>query len=297
MRIDISLSLIIISLIIGILFSPYIIGLLSILWIFLIGMMLSASLMVSINDIIRKGLKISRLGMIIPLQYIGSAAIGYILAYMLYNDANLLFGQVLHASMPSEQTIPVWVRLASGNLALSISALSLSTLLSPLLSPLMVYIFVRESIEIDYLGIISSLVITVIIPVIIGSTIRSKIRKSRMYDHIYEISSLIFALPTVMIIGALAASFISYEYLLTTILLATFLHLISTILMGFYVSKALRWDKQDRPIMVYNLSMKEFTITLSIISMMNMDHLIGLPAAIYGILHIIAAPILARFMR
>jgi hypothetical protein len=41
--------------------------------------------------------------------------------------------------------------------------------------------------------------------------------------------------------------------------------------------------------------MKEFTVTLSILSSMGLSPIIGLPAALYGIMHMVAAPIIARY--
>jgi BASS family bile acid:Na+ symporter len=285
------------SLILGITVPSIVISnLFPLLPLFLIGMMFSSGLMLSIHDIVSKGFKPSRLAVIIPLQYIASTLFGFISAYLLIGREDLIFGQVLHGSMPSEQTIPVWVKLANGNIALSISILALSTSLSPLVSPAIVYVLVGKMVEVDYVDMMLSLLITVLLPLALGSIIRSKVSIVRRYDELYQASSILSALPTVMVIGALAYTLASATALiLVSAFLASLIHLISTLALGFYIQKALAWDEHDGVVLIYNISMKEFTVTLSILSSMGLSPIIGLPAALYGIMHMVAAPIIARY--
>jgi predicted Na+-dependent transporter len=99
-----------------------------------------------------------------------------------------------------------------------------------------------------------------------------------------------------MVIGALAYTLASATSLiLVSAFLASLIHLISTLALGFYIRKALAWDEHDGVVLIYNISMKEFTVTLSILSSMGLSPIIGLPAALYGIMHMVAAPIIARY--
>ncbi len=290
-----AVALVILSLIVGILVHDAIIDMIfPLLPLFLVGMMLSAGLMLS--DI-GKGIKPFKLTVIILLQYIASALLGLVSALLLLEDEELILGQVLHGSMPSEQTIPVWVRLANGNLALSVSVLALSTLVSPLLSPAMMYMLVGRMVEMNYVGMMVALLATVILPLLIGYAIRRKVRSVDRYDTVYQASSILSALPTVMVIGAVGYTLASDPLMLVYASTASLLHLASTLALAFYTVRVMGWRMDDGMVLIYNTSMKEFTVTLSIVSSMGVNLPLGLPAVLYGMMHMITAPILARYFK
>lgn len=292
-------ALVLASIVIGIIFNAIVIEhILPIIPLFVLGMMLSAGLMISIKQLNPMNKKLL---VLIPSQYILSSAIGFIIALIFFNmiiDApELALGQILHGSMPSEQTTPVWIRLSNGNLAFGILTLMISTLVSPFLSPSLVFIFAEEWISIDYRSMLLTLILTVLLPVLIGSIIRARFNGIAKYDHIYAITSTLSALPTVMIIAALASAYALEGRLLLFAIIASMIHFISTILLGLLIPKLLHWEKKDMPVSVYNLSMKEFAVTLGVIASMGLSNEVGIPAAVYGLMHMASAPLLARLLR
>ena len=296
--IDNSIIFVIIALIIGVIEDKFIITYIyPLLPLFLIGMMLSAGLMVPIYKFKYTNLK--RLLIIIHAQYILSTLTAYMLSLIFYNDMReLALGQILHASMPSEQTLPVWIKVANGNLVLGITTLIVSTMLSPFISPPLVYIFSEHWIRIDYHSIFIFLITIVLLPIISGSILRTKISYIAKHDNIYTFTSILCALPTIMIISSLISIFlkVSLQLIIITVIVST-LHLIITLLLGFIIPKVLKWDKNDLIVSVYNLSMKEFSVTLSIIVNAGLVNDVGLPASLYGIMHMSIAPLLARVFR
>ncbi|MEM3915762.1 MAG: bile acid:sodium symporter [Candidatus Nitrosocaldus sp.] len=296
--------LVLCSLALGMFFSEVSLAyLLPLIPVFLVGMMGSAGLMITIKDLFRSGIKPSKISVILASQFIISTSVGFVLALIFFNVIsdlpNLALGQVLHGAMPSEQTTPVWIRLAGGNTALGITTLMLSTLASPFVSPVMVLVFAGTWVNLDYIVMFESLLLSVMLPVLIGSFIRSKYNNTMArYDHVFSTTSVLFALPTVAIIGALAASFLSIQQLHIIILavVASLAHFASTLLIGLVIPKVLRWNALDVPVSIYNLSMKEFTVTLGVIIIAGLDPEVGVPAAIYGIMHMAAAPIIARWL-
>ncbi|MFN4336932.1 MAG: bile acid:sodium symporter family protein [Candidatus Nitrosocaldus sp.] len=291
------------SLVLGIFFSEASLTyLLPIIPVFLAGMMGSAGLMVTMRDLFRSGIKPSKISVILTSQLILSTSVGFVLALLFFNVMsdlpNLALGQVLHGSMPSEQTTPVWIRLAGGNTALGITTLMLSTIASPFVSPVLVLVFAGTWVNLEYIAMFESMLLSVMLPVVVGSFIRSKYNVMARYDHLFSTASVLFALPTVAIIGALAVSFLSIQPLPIILLavIASLAHFASTLLAGLVIPKILRWDAFDVPVSIYNLSMKEFTVTLGIVTITGLDPEVGVPAAIYGIMHMAAAPVIARWL-
>ena len=297
--IDHAFLLVIFSILIGVLFNDAIIEIFPLLPFFLIGMMLSAGLMINIARL--KSINIARLAVIICIQYIASALIGFIIANiffsMIINSQELALGQILHASMPSEQTTPVWIRLANGNLALGIMVLIVSSMISPFVSPALVYVFASKIIVIDYVSMLISLILFVLIPIMVGSIIRSKNSSIRRYEHVFAATSTLSALPTVMIVGSLVARLAFGYESLAIIIIANAIHFIATLLIGLFIARILRWSKQDAIVSMYNVSMKEFAVTLSIIASMSLSNTIAIPASVYGMIHMASAPLLARILR
>ncbi|GBC74666.1 hypothetical protein HRbin05_00711 [archaeon HR05] len=295
--------LVLCSLVLGIFFSNISLAyLLPLIPVFLAGMMGSAGLMITMRDLFRSGIKVSKISIILASQFILSTSVGFILALIFFNVIsdlpNLALGQVLHGAMPSEQTTPVWIRLTGGNTALGIATLILSTIASPFVSPVMVLLFAGRWVNLEYMLMFESLLLSVMLPVVVGSFIRSKYNAMARYDNVFSAASILFALPTVAIVGALAASFLSLQPLSIVLLavIASLAHFVSTLLAGLAISKVLRWDALDTPVSIYNLSMKEFTVTLGVITMTGLEPEVGVPASIYGMMHMASAPIIARWL-
>ncbi len=296
--IDNALILVIISLIIGFVADTFIITYIyNLLPLFLIGMMLSAGLLVPIDKLKHTNLK--RLLIVILAQYILSVLVAYILSLIFYNGMReLALGQILHASMPSEQTLPIWIKIANGNLPFGVITLITSTTVSPFFSPLLVYAFSEYWISIDYISIFIVLFSIVLLPIISGSVLRSIVRPIARYDHIYTLTSLLCALPTIMVISSLISTFLETSLILIIItIIVSILHFSITLLLGFIIPQILGWDKNDLIVSAYNLSMKEFSVTLSIIVSAGLVKEVGLPASLYGLVHMSMAPLLARLFR
>jgi BASS family bile acid:Na+ symporter len=290
------------SLAVGVLFSEMSLAyLMPMIPIFLAGMMGSAGLMITMRDLFRSGIKPSRISIILSSQFVLSASVGFAVALLFFNilsdSPDLALGQVLHGAMPSEQTTPVWIKLAGGNAALGIATLMLSTIASPFASPVLVLAFAGTWVELDYVVMFESMLLTVMLPVVVGSLVRSaKPKAVARHDLAFSATSILFALPTVVIVGALAASFLSIQPLqiLLFAVMASLTHFAVTLAAGVFIPKVLRWGASDAPVSIYNLSMKEFTVTLGVIAATGLNPEVGVPAALYGIMHMAAAPIIAR---
>lgn len=294
--------LVLISLIAGITFAEtFTEYLMPFIPIFLAGMMGSAGLMITFKEIFKSGIRPSKISIILSSQFVISASVAFAVAFLFFNvlsDApNLALGQILHGVMPSEQTTPVWIKLAGGNSALGIVTLILSTIASPFASPALVFAFAGTQIEMDYILMFETMALTILLPILAGSCIRSaRPMLLGRYTLHFSATSILFALPTVTIVGALAASFVSMQPLqiLLFAVMASSIHFAATLIAGWAIPHILHWEIADATVAVYNISMKEFTVTLGVIAATGLNPEVGIPAALYGIMHMATAPILAK---
>jgi BASS family bile acid:Na+ symporter len=94
--------------------------------------------------------------------------LGWSLSKALSLPPELTLGMILLGASPGGISSNVITYLAKGNVALSVTMTAVSTLLAPVMTPLMVYVYARETIEVDYVKMFLSIINTVVVPVALG---------------------------------------------------------------------------------------------------------------------------------
>jgi BASS family bile acid:Na+ symporter len=114
------------------------------------------------------------------LQFSVMPFLGWALSKALGLPPELTLGMILLGASPGGISSNVITYLARGNVALSVSMTAVSTLLAPLMTPLMVYLYARESVEVDYLKMFLSILNTVVVPVVLGLIANLLMRRLRI---------------------------------------------------------------------------------------------------------------------
>nr|WP_276622101.1 MULTISPECIES: bile acid:sodium symporter family protein [unclassified Corynebacterium] len=94
-----------------------------------------------------------------------------------FNEA-VTVGLILLGSVPSGTASNVMTYLAKGDVALSVAMTSVSTLVSPLMTPFLMLTLAGQTTAVDGAGMVWSLVQTVLVPVILGLVLRSVATKA-----------------------------------------------------------------------------------------------------------------------
>ena len=94
--------------------------------------------------------------------------VAFVIAYLLQLPAEIAAGLVLLGSVPGGTASNVMVYLAKGNLPLSITMTSVSTLLAPIMTPLLLLIFAGQWLPVDPMSMFMSIVQVIVIPIILG---------------------------------------------------------------------------------------------------------------------------------
>ena len=102
------------------------------------------------------------------LQFSVMPFLGWSLSKALSLPPELTLGMILLGASPGGISSNVITYLAKGNVALSVTMTAVSTLLAPVMTPLMVYVYARETIEVDYVKMFLSIINTVVVPVALG---------------------------------------------------------------------------------------------------------------------------------
>lgn len=111
------------------------------------------------------------------LQFLIMPFVGFLLAKSFGFSGELAAGCVLIGSVAGGTASNVIAYLAKANVALSVTMTCCSTLLSPLVTPLMMKLLAGRFIEIDVWAMVISILEVVLVPVIAGGLVRAILRR------------------------------------------------------------------------------------------------------------------------
>ena len=111
------------------------------------------------------------------LQFLIMPFVGYLLARSFGFSGELAAGCVLIGSVAGGTASNVIAYLAKANVALSVTMTCCSTLLSPLVTPLMMNLLAGRFIEIDVWAMVMSILEVVLVPVAAGGLVRAIFRR------------------------------------------------------------------------------------------------------------------------
>lgn len=96
----------------------------------------------------------------------------FAIAYLLQLPAELAAGLVLLGSVPGGTSSNVMVYLAKGDLPLSITMTSFSTLVAPLATPAILYVLANQWMPVQFWDMFTMIVQVIIVPVALGVTVK-----------------------------------------------------------------------------------------------------------------------------
>jgi len=257
--------------------------------------MFSMGLSLSITDF-KRALSMPKLiisGLI--LQYTVMPLAALLLAKTLQLDPALTIGMILLGSCPGGTASNVITYLARGNVALSISLTSLSTLLAILLTPAITLLIADSSIDIPAGQMLISILSMVIFPVGLGLTLK--------HFFAYRIASIETWLPFIAVIAIVVIIAIitalnagQFKAIAGTVLLAVVLHNIIGIIIGYGSARLLGYQERECRTLAIEVGMQNSGLAVAL-AIKHFGAAAALPGAIFSIWHNISGSLLAHFWR
>ena len=177
----------------------------------------------------------------------------------------LLVGVVLVGTCPGGTSSNVITYLSKGDTALSVGMTSINTLLAPLLTPLLTYLYLRTSVNVDVKSMFISIIQVVLIPVGLGLLI------NKLFEKYTQ--KIVFALPTVSVtaICLIVAAVVSHnsEKILSTgltIFMIVILHNLLGYLCGFLIGILFRMDMPRKKAVSIEIGMQNSGLATSLAS-------------------------------
>ena len=136
------------------------------------------------------------------LQYTLMPLAGFFIARAFSLSPELTAGVVLLGCCPGGTASNVICYLAKGDVAFSIVLTSVSTLISFIMTPLLTWIYIGQTIDVDTYGMLISILQIVIVPVVLGIVINSlfgtRIRNIRHFFPALSVVTIVFIIAIIM---------------------------------------------------------------------------------------------------
>ena len=225
-------------------------------------------------------------------QFIIMPSVAFFLAKAFNLPADLAVGVILVGSCPGGTSSNVMTYLAKGNTALSVACTTISTLLAPVLTPVIFYILASQWLEIDAAGMFISVLKMVLFPIFLGLVVRAMFKKK-----IAEISQTMPLLSVISIVLILAAVVtVSNDKIVESGLLifgVVVLHNCLGYLVGFFSAKLLGLNIADSKAVSIEVGMQNSGLGAALAAA-HFNPIAAVPSAIFSFWHNVSGPILAN---
>lgn len=228
-------------------------------------------------------------------QFIIMPLLAFLLASLLPVSKEVAVGIILVGACPGGTASNVMTYLAKGDTALSVAVTSVSTILAPILTPLLILLLASKWVAIAPAGLIISILKIVIVPIILGLIVRLILKEK------VEAGITVLPLVSVVSIIAIVAAVVgaSHDNLAKTgwvIFLAVMLHNLLGLLIGYLLAKLLRMEVNKRKAISIEVGMQNSALGATL-AQLHFSPLAAVPSAIFSVWHNISGPIVATLYR
>src|SRR5215204_2050380 len=207
--------------------------------------------------------------------------IGFTVANLFNFPSEIASGIILVGCCPSGLASNVMSYLARANLALSVSVTTISTLLAPILTPLLMRLLGGNFVEIHFWAMVWDITKIVIIPVVAGLLFHYLVRgKFNWLDKAMPILSMAgIALILTVMVAAGRDNLLKVGGLL---ILATFIHNVAGFFLGYWSGRLLKFHERDCRTIALEVGMQNAGLASGLALAMGKLATAGLAPAIFG---------------
>ena len=219
------------------------------------------------------------------------------LAWLFRLDEALALGVVLVGCSPGGTASNVITYLAKGDLALSVGMTGVSTLLAPLLTPLLTWALAGKSVDVDVVSMFMSILCVVILPIVVGLLVKWLWPKftERATDYLPAFSSVAIAFIVAIIIAANADKLLAGGLLIVVVVI---LHNVCGLSLGYLIGRLLRLAEPKKRAISIEVGMQNSGLASSLATIHFAAYpLATIPGAIFSVWHNLSGAAVAYLYR
>lgn len=226
------------------------------------------------------------------LQFIIMPLLGYLIAGMMGVSPDLAAGFILVGCVPSGTASNVMTYLAKGDVALSVTVSSVTTLIAPFITPYLFLALGGKYIPVNATALLIDILKIVLIPIIIGVGLRHILGAA--VQKVIKVVPLISVLAIITIVTAVvAASAGRLASMAGIVIVGVMLHNLLGYLIAYFVANKVcgMSDYKSRAIS-FEVGMQNSGLGAAL-AMVHLSPVAALPSAVFSVWHNISGPILA----
>ena len=227
-------------------------------------------------------------------QFTVMPLLAWTLARIFALDEALTVGIVLVGCCPGGTASNVITYLAKGDLALSVGMTGVSTLLAPMLTPLLVLLLAGKTVDVDVVGMLLSILWVVILPIVAGLVVKRLWPRQTTAATAYlpALSSLAICAIVLIVIAANAAKLMSSGLI---VILVVMLHNIGGLAVGYAIGTVLGMSAAKRKAVSIEVGMQNSGLASSLATLHFAAYpMATIPGAIFSVWHNISGAMVAR---
>ncbi|MCR5439817.1 MAG: bile acid:sodium symporter family protein [Selenomonas sp.] len=227
-------------------------------------------------------------------QFTIMPALAWLLAKGFGLPPELAAGVILVGTCPGGTSSNVMTYLARGDVALSVSMTMTTTVLAPIVTPLLTWWLAGEWVEISLAAMMLSIVQVVILPIVLGILINSFFEET--VQKIVKLLPLVSVVAIVLIVGGVVS--VSSQRILETgllIMLVVMLHNLLGYSIGFLIAKALHMNVAKAKAISIEVGMQNSGLATSL-AILHFGAAAAIPGAIFSVWHNISGSLAANYL-
>ena len=219
-------------------------------------------------------------------------ALGLTWAFSLPKE--LALGVILVGCCPGGTASNVITYLAKGDLALSVGMTATSTLLAPLLTPLLVWLMAGTMVEVDTVGMLLSIVYVVIAPIVVGLLCQRFLPKltQSVVPYLPAFSSIAIALTVGIVVSHNADRLLVGGFVVVIVVM---LHNLFGLGIGYLIGRLLGLAEPKKRAISIEVGMQNSGLASALATLhFAAFPLATIPGAIFSVWHNISGALVAR---
>ncbi len=229
-------------------------------------------------------------------QYSLMPLIAFSLTKIFHLDPAIGVGLILVGCCPGGVSSNIMSFLCRGDVAFSVGMTTVTTLISPIMTPMLVLLLAGESIDVDALGMFKSILLVTLMPVTIGFFLNYLFGSNQKFGDIRKIMPGVSVIGLACIVGGVIATNGSAFFKSgVVIFIAIFCHNALGYLLGFIVGKCLKMGTAKNRTIAIEVGMQNAGLATNLAT----KHFSALPeaavvSAVSCVWHSISGTILAN---
>ena len=230
-------------------------------------------------------------------QFVIMPLLAFGLSRLFQLDTALTAGVVLVGTCPGGTSSNVITYLSKGDVPLSIGMTSVNTLLAPLLTPALTYLFLQTTVNVNVWSMFLSIIQVILLPIVVGFVINRFLGKYT--EKAVKVLPMVSTIAICMIVATVVSHNAEKIYTCgALVLVVVILHNLLGYLCGFGLGKLLRLKPSKVKALSIEIGMQNSGLATSLASSsFSQLAMATVPGAIFSVWHNISGAILAGIYR